>query len=152
MLGTLVVEDAHRRDQALAPETNGSPSIIIRTLFVDFLLSRYQHLNSCRPHYQVDTTFRLHNVADLTNFKRVRRLFERLLHLSASEQSKVSTVGMRRAVRVLRRELREHICRPVDLGLIFTKDLDGFFFRASDFRLLDGWNESRFSIDDATRR
>ena len=44
-------------------------------------------------------------------------------------------VGVRRAVRVLPRELGELVGRAADLGLVLAQDVDCLFFGARDVRL-----------------
>lgn len=84
-------------------------------------------------------TVRTHDIADLPNLKRKRRVLERLLHLVAAEPAEVAALGVGAAVGVLVSEGREDflvvVAGVVDLLLVAAEDGDGFLFGAGDVGL-----------------
>ena len=79
---------------------------------------------------------RLDDITDLFHLQSIRRVLERLLHLSSPKPTQVSTVCMRGAVGVLARQLRKLVVRAIDLCLVPPQGLDGFLFGAGDIGLV----------------
>ena len=78
--------------------------------------------------HQMNTAVRANNVADLPNLQPIRRVFKRLLHLSTPKPSKVTTVRVRRTIRVLRRQFRELVSGSVDFRFMFSQYLNSLLF------------------------
>ncbi len=73
---------------------------------------------------QMDTTVRADDIADLSNLEAKRGLLERLLHLTASEESKVAALFMRGTVGMFRRKLCELVWGITNEILIRPQDFD----------------------------
>lgn len=76
----------------------------------------------------MDSAVGVHNVANLTNFEGVRRIFERLLHLPTFEEAEITVLSMRGAVRVLVSEFSKFVEIAVDFGGVTLQDPDSFLF------------------------
>lgn len=84
----------------------------------------------------MDTAVRADDIADLSNLEAKRGILERLLHLTASKQSKVAALFMRGAVGMFRRKLCELVWGITNEILIRLQDFDRLGLRAHYVRFL----------------
>jgi hypothetical protein len=70
-------------------------------------------------------TLCINDVADLSDAERERHIFERLLHLPATELAQIPVVVVRGTVRVFARELAKRFRARPDLRLVPPQDRDG---------------------------
>jgi len=74
----------------------------------------------------MDTTIGLDNVTHFPDLQGEGGIFERLLHLSSTKNTKIPAFASRAAVRELFCELGELVVRSVDLGLVSSEDFNRF--------------------------
>lgn len=83
----------------------------------------------------MDTAVRADDIADLSNLEAKCGILERLLHLTASKESKVAALFMRGAVGMFRRKLCELVWGITNEILICPQDFDRLGLRARYVRL-----------------
>ena len=78
------------------------------------------------------TAIRLDDVGHLTHLEGVCCVFERLLHHPAAEVPQVTPIGVRGAIRMLRREFTKLLGISIDFGYVLAQDLSRLLLRACD--------------------
>jgi hypothetical protein len=84
---------------------------------------------------EMDTTVGRNHIANLANLQPISSIFERFLHLPVAKPSKITSIRVRRAVGMQAGKFSKLSGRSIDLSLIPSQDLDGFFLCTRDIFL-----------------
>jgi len=131
----------------------------LRYVYVPQTIEKVSSWASCCTKNKMDATVGTNDIADTSDIQGIGCLLKCLLHLPRSKPAKVTTITVRRTIRMLRCQLCENsspVGSLVNLRLVILQYFDGFFLSASNVCLprdiQKGKGQSRADVLDSNKK